>query len=52
MIGLGKMPPLLLRINLPQIFTIYDIYALRKLSKDFQENIFGEVILVQNCYPD
>ena len=46
MFGINEMSPLLLRINLPQAFTIYDIQALRKVSKDFQENIFGGVVLV------
>ena len=32
------MSPLLLRTNLPQTFTIYDIQALRNLSEDFQED--------------
>ena len=41
MFGIHKMSPLLLRINLSQIFTIYDIWALQKLSEDFQENILG-----------
>ena len=44
------MSPLLLRIDLPQIFTIYHIYVLRKLSEDFQESILGGVILVYNRY--
>ena len=39
-------------MNLPWIFTIYDIYALQKLSEDFQENIFGRVILVYDCYSE
>ena len=43
---MDKIPPLLLRINLPQIFTIYDNKALQNLSKDFQENFVGEVILI------
>ena len=47
MFSIDKMSPLELSKNLPQVFTIYDIYALCKLSKDFQENILiGEVILV------
>ena len=46
MLGFSKMSLLLPRINLPQMFTIYDIYALCKLSKDSQENILGVVILV------
>ena len=41
---------MLLRMNLPWIFTIYDIYAFQKLSEDFQENIFSRVILVYDCY--
>ena len=43
--SIHKMSPLLLRINLPQIFTIYDTEALEKLSEDFQENILGGVTL-------
>ena len=46
MFDINKMPPLVLTINIPQIFTIYDIYVLRKLSKDFEENILGAIILV------
>ena len=46
------MSPFLLRINLPQIFIIYNIYALRKLSEDFQGNILGGVILVYNHYSE
>ena len=45
MFGIDKMQALLVSINLPQIFTIYDIYVLRMLQKDFQENILGEVNL-------
>ena len=41
MFDIHKMSPLLLRI-----FTVYDFYAPRKLSKDSQENILGGVILV------
>ena len=52
MFGIHKMSPLLLRINVPQIFTIYDIYSLRKLSEDFQENNLGEVIVVYNPYSE
>ena len=52
MFGIHKMSPLLLRINLSQIFTIYDIQALQKLSEDFQENILGGVILVHNRYSE
>ena len=49
MFGIHKISPLLVGINLSQIFTIYDIQALQKLSEDFQENIIGGVILVYNC---
>ena len=52
MFDIQKMSPLLLRINLLQIFTIYDISALRKLSEDFQENILGGVALVHNHYSE
>ena len=52
MFGNRKMSPLLLRTNLPQIFTIYDIQALRNLSEDFQENILGGAILVYNRYSE
>ena len=52
MVGIRKMSPLLLRTYLPQIFTIYDIYALRNLSEDFQENILGGAILVYNRYSE
>ena len=50
MFGIDKMLALLLRINSPQMFTIYIIQALRKLSEGFQENILGGVILVYDCY--
>ena len=50
MFGIRKMSPLLLRTYLHQIFTIYDIYALRNLSEDFQENILDGAILVYNRY--
>ena len=46
MFGIDKMLTLLLKINSPQMFTIYNIQVLRKLSQDFQENIRGGVILV------
>ena len=39
MFSIDKISPMLLRMNLPQIFKTYDIWALRKLSEDFQENI-------------
>ena len=52
MFGIDKMLTLLLRINSPQIFTIYNISALRKLSQDFQENILAEVILVYCRYSE
>ena len=42
MFSLDKMSLMLLGMNLPQIFIIYDIKALRKLSEDFQENILPE----------
>ena len=41
MFSLDKMSLMLLGMNLPQIFIIYDIKALRKLSEDFQENILS-----------
>ena len=50
MFGIRKMSPLLPRINLPQIFTIYDIQAFWKLSEDFKQNIIDEAILVYNRY--
>ena len=43
---------LLLRISSPQVFTIYNIQALRKLLEDFQENIVGGVILGYDRYSD
>ena len=46
------MSPLLIRKNLPQIFTICDIQALRKVSEDFQENSLCGVILVYNRYSE
>ena len=46
MIDIDKMSPLLL----PQVFTIYNIWALRKLSEDFQEDVLGGVILLYNRY--
>ena len=49
MFSIDKNSTMLLRMNLPWIFTIYDIYALQKLSEDFQEDIFGRVILVYDC---
>ena len=49
MFGIHKISPLLVGISLSQIFTIYDIQALQRLSEDFQENILGGVILVCNC---
>ena len=52
MFSIDKNSTMLLRMNLPWIFTIYDIYALQKLSEDFQENIFGRVILVYDCYSE
>ena len=51
MFGIHKMSPLVLRINLSQVFTIYDIQPLQKLSED-QENILGGVILVYNRYSE
>ena len=50
MFGVRKMSPLLLRTNLHQLFTVYDIQALQNLSEDFQENIIGGAILVDNRY--
>ena len=50
MFGIDKMSPLLLRINLPHVFTIYIIWALRKLWEDFQEDVLGGVILLYNRY--
>ena len=50
--SIHKMSPLLLKINLPQIFTIYDTEALEKLSEDFQENILGGVTLVYIRYSE
>ena len=44
------MSTLLLRTNLLQIFTIFDIQVLQNLSEDFQESILGEAILVYNRY--
>ena len=52
MFGIDKLLTLLLRIDSPQIFTIYNIQALRKLSQDFQENILGGLILVYCYYPE
>ena len=52
MFNIHKMSPLLLRINLSQLFTIYDIKALQKFLEDFQENILSGVILVYNCYAE
>ena len=52
MFGINKIPTFLLRINSPQIFTIYNIWALRKISEDFQEHILGGVILVYNHYSE
>ena len=46
------MLPLLLRINLSQIFTVYDIQPLQKLPKGSQENILGGVTLVYNRYSE
>ena len=52
MFGIRKMSRLLLRTNLPQISTVYDIWALRNLSEDFQVNILGGAILVYNRYSE
>ena len=52
MFGMEKILTLLLKINSPQIFTIYNIQALQKLSEDFQEDILGGVILVYNRYSE
>ena len=51
MFRIRKISPLLLRTNLPQIFTIY-IQAFRNLSEDFQENFLGGGILVYNRYSE
>ena len=48
MFGSDKMSPLLLRINLPQVFTICNIWVLRKLSEDFQENVLDGIIFLYN----
>ena len=48
MFGIDKMSPLLLRINLPQVFTICNIWALRKLAEDFQEDVVDGVIFLYN----
>ena len=50
--GIDKMLTLLLRINSPQIFTIYNIQELRKLSEDFQENTLGAFILAYDRYSE
>ena len=52
MFNIHKISPLLLKINLPQILTIYDILRLRKLSEDFQENILDGVSLVYKHYSE
>ena len=52
MFSINRISPMLLRMNLPQIFTIYDIQALLKVPEDFQENILGRLILVYNCYSE
>ena len=52
MFGIEKTLNLLLRINSRQIFTICNIYALRKLLRYFQENILGGVILVYDRYSE
>ena len=52
MFSIDKIPPVLLRMNLPQIFAIYDIWALRELSENFKENILGTFILAFNCYSE
>ena len=52
MLRIRKMSPLLLKTNLPQIFTIYDIQAIRNLSEDFLENVLGGDILVYNRYSE
>ena len=45
MFGIEKMPHLLAAKN-KFILNIYDTYASKKFSKDFQENILGGVILI------
>ena len=52
MFVVDKMLTLLLRINSPHIFTVYIIYALRKVSENFQENIIGGVLLVYDRYSE
>ena len=52
MFSIDKMSPMLLKMSLPQIFTVYDIQAVRKLPEDFPENILGRVILVYNRYSE
>ena len=52
MFGVYKMSPLLLRINFSEIYTIYDIQALQKLSEDLQENILSGVILICDRYSE
>ena len=52
MFDIHKKSLLLLRINLPQVFPIYDIQGLRKVSKDFHGNILGGVTLVYNHYSE
>ena len=52
MFGISKILTLLLRINSPKIFTIYNILALQKISEDFEENILGGVILVYDRYSE
>ena len=48
-----KMSPWQLKINVSQVFTIYDdIQALQKLAEDFQENILGGASLVYNHYSE
>ena len=42
----------LLRINLSQLYTIFDIQALRKLLGDFQDKILCGAILVCNRYSE
>ena len=52
MFDIHKMSSLLPRINLPQIFTFYDVQRLQNLSEGFQENIIGGLILVCNRYSE
>ena len=52
MFDIHKILSLLLTINLPQIFTIYDIQGLRQLLEDLRQNILGGATLVYNRYSE